>query len=455
MHMMPCPKAEFYSHARIKAILDLVSRSTMRLPSLLAFASTVILGAVAFASQPLDWVVAVVNEDVVTHQQLERETDDVERNLARIVEVLPERALLRKQVLDLLIDRSIQIQRAREINASVPANVMESAVQSFRDSNNIRTETDFKKMLSDLGVSAEMFRKSFNEDLLIRTVIQREVVPGIIVSEEDIEQFLRKEHQGYYDQRYLISHIQIATSNDMSRDEVSARKALAEEIRRRAQEGEQFEQLALEHSDAASNLQGGDMGWRKGSELPLTFLDGLADLDEGDITAVISTGNGHHILKLRGKEAVIDGQEIGRVQIKQISVDDTPDAEDLLSEVRRQVIEEGQDFDDLARIHSNDQSTADNGEDPAWVSFPDMLPEFQETIYSLEIGGLSAPMRSRFGWHLLKLIDVELKSIDVEEMRRDALQQIRQQRLEVARKRWLNTLKRRAHIDIREDELGI
>jgi len=421
----------------------------------LAALLTATLPAAAQRIVELDRVVAVVNDDVIVLSELERRIATVRAQLRQSGTPPPPRELLEQQVLDRLIVERIQLQRARSAGIRVDDEALNRAVAGIAQQNNL-TLRQFRDILERDGFDFSRFREDIRRELLISQLQQRQVTNRIVVSPREVENWLAtRAKQGSGENEYRLSHILLALPEAASPEQIAAVRAEAEQVLERLRAGAVFSQTAVAVSDGQQALDGGDLGWRKSTELPTIFADVVPDMEAGDVSDLIRSPSGFHIIKLeqvRGEERFVITQARARhILIVPDELVSDADAEVRLTQLKQR-IEGGEAFEELARSHSHDPATAVKGGDLGWVSPGQTVPEFEQEMNQLAPGEVSDPFRTQFGWHIVQVVE-RRDFDDTEQVRRSkAAEQIRARKREEELQMWMRQLRDEAYVEYRLEE---
>ena len=408
----------------------------------------------------LDGVAAIVDSGVVLRSELALRLDVVIANLreaqrqapAEQRRPLPPISVVESQVLDQLILRQIQLQRAERFGIVVSDEMLNRAISRIAEDNGLTLEQMPATMAAE-GIDYAMFRQETREQLILDQLLQREVIARISVAPREMEQCLARSASTLAeDVDYNISHILVGLSTTATREQADAARAEVEEIYSQLGNGADFAQLAIEHSDGQGALEGGSLGWRKGSQLPTFFADAIISMSAGDVSEPIQSGSGLHIVRLnetRGAQPVI----IDQIRVRHILMapneilDDAAIAQRLRG-IREQVLA-GDDFGAIAQALSEDPvSAAENG-DLGWVGPGDFVPEFEQVLAGLETGELSEPFRTRFGWHIAEVTDRRVYDTTEELKEQRCAEQIRASKLEEQQELWLRQIRDQAFVERR------
>ncbi|MCW5633438.1 MAG: peptidylprolyl isomerase [Rubrivivax sp.] len=403
-----------------------------------------------------DYIAAVVNQELVTAGEVERRVENARANAARQGLRLPPPAELRRQVFDSLIDERVIITVARESGVRVDEAELDRAVRSVAAQNRL-TLTQLRERLSADGSDMTRFRATLRDQLLIEKLREREVYPRIRVSDEEIEQYLaRRRAAAAGDVQLNIAQILVAVPEGASDAQVAERRARAAAALARVRSGEAFDRVARELSEDGNRERGGEIGLRPASRLPDLFSEAVRGFKVGEVSAEpLRSGAGFHILKLLERRGGAEpAAELTQTRVRHVLLRASPQltaevAAQRLAEYRA-AIESGQrSFEDIARQFSEDGSAAAGG-DLGWTTPGTMVPEFEAAMDELPVGGISAPVLSRFGVHLIQVLERRNVPLDPRQVREQARNVLREQKFEQAYLEWAKELRARAYIELRE-----
>ena len=425
----------------------------MKLRALILFAGG-LLSTPGMAAQDLDRIVAVINDDVIMRTELAEKIRTVTSQMQEQKIPLPPQPILEKQVLDRLIMTKLQIQTAQNTGIRVDDETLNRTISNIAAENELNLN-QFREILEGDGYGYETFRKDIRNEILISRLQQRQVDNRIIVTEREIENFLsNREFQGETDIEFHIAHILVAINEGASTRQVTKTRETADKVLSELQGGADFSNMAATYSDGQQALDGGDLGWRKAGQVPTLFADFITNMEVGDLSDIIKSPSGYHIIKLidkRSTEQVVVTQTKARHIL--IQPDELTTPEDALRRLRqlRMRIEGGDDFAELARAHSVDAMSAAQGGDLGWVNPGDLVPEFQRVMDSLEPGATSEPFRTQFGYHVVQVLDRREHDSTEDIKRARAREAIRRRKLDEARTDWLRQMRDEAYVEYRLD----
>ncbi|HXZ52504.1 MAG TPA: peptidylprolyl isomerase [Burkholderiales bacterium] len=426
-----------------------------------AFSFATLLPHVALAQAPLavDRIVAVVNKEVITASELADQVDAAERQLRRQGTPLPDHAALERQVLDRLILVKAQLQLARESGIRVDDTQLDKAIERIAESNHM-TVGEFRRTLERDGVDFDKFRRDVRDQIILARLREREVDDKIQVSDSEIDLFLeqQKENAATAKEEYNVAHILIRIPDQASPEQIAAAQARAEKARAEALAGGDFAKLAATYSDGPDALQGGALGWRGADRLPELFADALKTMKPGDVSAVLRSPAGFHLLKLLGTREAggADGPPVEQTHVRQILIKTNEavsedDARRRLEDLRERIVHGGASFAEMARLYSQDGSAAHGG-DLGWVYPGDTVPDFERAMNALKPGEISEPVKSPFGWHLVQVLERRTAGMSADRRRLMARQALRERKSDEAYQEWLRQLRDQTYVELHLDD---
>ena len=401
-----------------------------------------------------DFIVAVVNQELVTNAEVEQRLARIREDAVRSKAQLPPIAELRKQVLDQLIDERVQITNARENGPKVDDAELERAVGNVALQNQM-TLPQLRARLQQQGIAYNTFRSNVRDQLLTERVREREVNARIRIGNDEVDALLDKRRSAAGNAVQLnIAQILVTVPEGASADVMAQRQKRAEAALARVKAGESFETVSREVSEDGNKAQGGVIGLRPADRLPDLFVDGVKLLKDGEVTpALLRSGAGFHVLKLVERQsggAFTAQQTRARHILLRVSPQLSADAASRrLAEFKRTIQSGAKSFEQLARDNSEDGSAAQGGE-LGWASPGTFVPEFEETMNALPLNGLSEPLVSRFGVHLIQVLERRQVAIDIKQQREQARNVLREQKFEDAYAEWIRDLRGRAYVEMRE-----
>lgn len=405
----------------------------------------------AATANELDRIVAVVEEDVIMESELEEQLQRVRDALRQAGTEMPPTTVLERQVMERLVLEKIQLQVADQAGVEIEESVIDQAVEDIARRNNLSLD-QFREILASEGYEFATFREQIKQEIIIAKLRREEVDNRVRVTDNEVDNFLLNEQVGDEETEYRLSHILIAIPTGAGNDAIRATRAKAEETLARLDAGEDFRAVAISVSDGQQALEGGDLGWRKGGEIPSLFADSVSNMEPGDISGLITSPSGFHIIQLTdkrsGEKIMVEQWKVRHILLKPNELVTADMALNRLKQIHLR-IESGADFGLLARTNSDDRGSALQGGELGWVSKGQMVPEFEEVMTAMEVGVLSKPFKSEFGYHILQVTDTRLYDGTEEVRRNRARQALRQQKIEERRQTWLRRLRDEAYVEFR------
>lgn len=413
-------------------------------------------GGLQAGVEPLDQIVAVVNDDVIAKSELDTSVSEMQAQLAQKGVTPPPLAILRQQVLDRMISKRLQLQTAQRLGLSVDDDTVTKAIANIARTNNI-TLLQLREVLERDGISFPLFREQLREDILINRLKQKEVINRIVITEQDVNNFLAREI-GSQRQRSAVHllHILIATPEGASPEDIQAANNKAQKVYEDLGKGADFAQTAMRVSDGRQALEGGDLGWIETSRIPTLFTKLVDTLEPGQVSEPIRNASGFHIVKLQevkgGHKTIVKQTHARHILINTNEIVSDSEAKQRLETLRERIVN-GESFEALARSHSDDKASAIKGGDLGWTSPGDLVPEFEEQMNALAIGEISQPFKTQFGWHIVQPLERREHDSTDEVLRNTARQAIQKQKSEEAIDLWLRRLRDEAYVEVHLDEL--
>lgn len=408
----------------------------------------------------LDGVAAVVDEGVVLKSELTERLELVMANLEQRQQELPPEqrrplppvSVIEQQVLDQLIIREIQLQRARRIGINVNDDMLNEALGRVAQGLGYTLE-ELPTFLASQNVNYAAYREDSRRDLMVEQLEQRDVINRISITPRELEQCLAAtDANASNDFDYNISHILISVPAAATQQDVEAARKRIEELHARLVAGEDFARLAVATSHAQTALDGGSLGWRKGAQLPTLFADIVSRMEPGDFSEPIASTGGFQIVKLndmRGAErTMVDQLHARHILLRPNEILDDAAVQQKMLGVRAQIVG-GDDFATVARAVSEDTVSANEGGDLGWLSPGDTVPEFEQAMAALPMGELSQPIKSRFGWHLMQVLERRSYDTTDETKRSNCARQIRAAKAEEELELWVRKLRDQAFVEVR------
>ena len=400
-----------------------------------------------------DRIIAVVNEEVITLHELRSRMAQVERQLRQQGTQLPPRDLLEKHILERLIVDRVQVQLAKETGLRIDDAQLDQALARIAEGNRMGL-AEFRANLEQDGIPWMKFREEIRNEMTIGRLREREVDSKILVSEGEIDNFLEA-GGAMGSEEFNLAHILLRVPEQARTEQLVRLQARAEDILAQLRRGADFAQLAASNSDAPDGLSGGLMGWRPLDRLPSLFAEEVPKLKPGEVSAVLRSPAGFHILKLLERRGgAIKAQPVEQTRARHILIKTSelvPEAEARRKLVTlKERISHGADFAELARLHSNDLSAAKGG-DLGWLNPGDTVPDFERAMNSLKPGQVGEPVQSPFGWHLIQVLERRM-DVSKERVRQTARMALRERKADEAYQDWLRQMRDRAYVEYRLED---
>jgi len=421
-----------------------------------SFAATAVSAAeLSQTGEFLDGIAAIVNEGVVLKSQLRKQTAIIiERASKQDPPMpLPPAEVLREQLLERLIVNEIQLQRAERIGLQISDQILNQAIQRIADQNGVSFE-DMPAMLAADGVDYASFRSDLREELTLDQLRRIDVGQRISVSPREIEQCVADlEGNAAIESDYNLSHILISLPEAATTAEVDEARQEADEIYRQLQDGADFRQMALQHSDAQTALDGGALGWMKGSELPTIYTDIVVGLGAGEVSKPFRSASSFHIVKVNEVRSAVQHSEVNQVKVRHILIQpneiiDDETAKQELNNARERIAA-GEDFGEIAKLLSDDPGSGSLGGDLGWTGPGTFAPEFEAMVESTDIGEVSEPFRTVFGWHILEVLGRRVYDNTEDLKKNNCIARIRNGKMEEETQLWLRRIRDEAFVDTR------
>ena len=401
-----------------------------------------------------DYIAAVVNQELVTAGEVQRRVEGALAEARRRGARLPPEAELRRQVLDALIDERVIITNARESGLRVEEAEIDRAVQNIAAQNQISMEV-LRQRLAAEGMDYARFRATLRDQIMIERMREREVYRRIQISDEEVDKILDEERARINAAAETnLAQILVTVPERADEATVAARRERVMAALARVRGGEAFDVVAREVSEDGNRARGGEIGLLPAARLPDVFIEATRLLRPGEVTAQpLRSGAGFHILKVVERKEIPLG-EATETRARHVLLRTSPQlsaevASRRLADYRRQIETGARSFEDIARQYSEDGSAASGGE-LGWAGPGVMVPEFEAAMNALPVGGLSAPVVSRFGVHLIQVLERRKVVLDVKQLREQARNALREQRFEQVYLDWTKELRSRAYIEFRE-----
>lgn len=414
----------------------------------LVFLSSIVASVSAFAAETLDNILVEINNEIITESELQKRIADIRGQLIKRKGAAPSVKQLRKKVLDRMVLDMLQINRASQYGIKMSTAGLNKRIESFAQKNKLTVPQLRQALLQD-GINFIDFREQIRRDTIIRRAQKSLVFDKIKISDHEIQQFLNNQKQNAKDTSYRLSHILIAVPEAADSKSLQQAKARAEQALKRIKSGEHFDQIAVELSSGQKALEGGDLGWRSASELPGLFLNAATSLGKGEVSKILQSPSGFHLIKMVDKKAqkqVLVEETLARhILIKVDALTSDEAARKKLEGLYKQ-LKEGADFATLAKQHSEDIGSKGSGGSLGWSTPGNFVPQFEAVMKSLQKNQISRPFKSQFGWHIIQLQDRRQSDKTRLVARNKAYQAIQASKADEALELWLRRLRDEAYI---------
>jgi peptidyl-prolyl cis-trans isomerase SurA len=419
----------------------------------LAFAPFVMANELSTTGEFIDGVAAVVDDGVVLKSQLDEQ-------LARILQraqdqdmELPPAGELRDQILERLILTEIQLQRADRMGVYVSDQMLNESIGQLAAQNGVAFE-DMPEILASEGVSYASFRRDLREEITLDSLRRADVGRRISYSPREIEMCIADmEDNVALNSEYNLSNITLSISESASAVQIEEVIAEADLIISRINDGADFAALAIRYSDAQNALDGGALGWLKGTQLPTLYTNVVAEMKPGDVTDPIRTPSSLHIVRINDMRSAIKQSEIDQVNVRHILVTPNEIIDDQTAKQRLdsalEKIADGEDFAELAKLLSDDPGSSNSGGDMGWTGTGVFVSEFEAVVDDTEVGEISEPFQTRFGWHIVEVLGRRVYDNTEDLKESDCIATIRNGKMEEETMLWMQRLRDEAYVDIR------
>lgn len=420
----------------------------------------VLFSGMCFAEgkQLLDRVVAIVNDSVITSSELNAQVELSKKQIIAQNMQMPDESVLRKQVLQHLIDVDLEMQMAKQNGIAVDNTELNEAIEKISTANHLSL-SQLREEITKQGLSWQEYRQNIRKEMIITRIQQKAVGKDVIVTNEQVDQYLKT--AGQVDNSNLTYHLKnivIPLNEEPTTEQLKRAKIEADNLLNKIKKGDDFSRLAIEESSGEFALEGGDLGERHLAELPEVFAKEVVSMKVGQVVGPIRTGNGFHLIKLIAIGGENQRHMITQTHVRHILL--KPDASMVPSEAIKQVnniyqqIKSGKDFTLMAKQYSLDASSAVKGGDLGWVNPGELVPEFEKAMNNLPLHKVSKPVKTQYGWHLIEVVGRRQKD-DSEAFKKQQVRQFLQQRKFVeAVQNWQQHLRSQAYINIVDKDLA-
>jgi peptidyl-prolyl cis-trans isomerase SurA len=412
-------------------------------------------------SKVLDSIYVVVNDEVITKNEVKNRVEQVAQRMRAQGAQLPDMADLQRQVVEAMIVERAQVQLAKEYGVKVDDATLDRAIGRIAEGQKMSVQ-DMRNQMEKEGLPFAQFREEIRSEIMLQQLREHEVDRKIQVSDAEVDTYLAAQKAAAADRVEMnISQILVSIPQNASPEQIAARKARADEVMRQLRTGADFAKIAATYSDSPDALKGGEIGWRDPDRLPPLFTGELRKLKPGQVTPVIKSNTGFHIIKLVDKRTPADSQAgpaaaEQQTHARHILMKVTPtmteaEVKRKLLELKEKIDNKAATFEDLAKQYSQD-GTGSKGGDLGWLVTGDVPAEFEAAMSQLKPGEISGVVQSPFGFHLIQVLERKTEDTSKEKERLMARQVIHERKLQEATEDWARELRDRAYVEFREDK---
>jgi peptidyl-prolyl cis-trans isomerase SurA len=402
----------------------------------------------------LDRIAVVVNDGVVLQSQIDSQVTVIARRLRDQGTPLPAPSVLRQQITERLVLQEIQLQRAQKLGMKVTDEALNNALRDVAKQNHIEF-SQLPDALTGEGIVYAEYREQMRREMTLSLLRQRDVYTHIYVSPRELDQFIAKQSADKSGETgYDVAHILLALPEAASPGQLEQVEKRAEEVYQRASRGEDFGELAVANSQAQSALERGQLGWRKGNELPTFMAEAVVKMTPGEVSRPVRTPSGFHIIRLNNVRSdsqplMVEQLHARHILLKPNELQDDETVRGRLQTIRDRIASGSEDFAAIAKAVSEDPGSASEGGDLGWTSAGTFVPEFEQALGKLADNEISLPFRTQYGWHVAQMLGKRTQDMSTDERKRRAFEQIRTSKLDEETELWLRRLRDEAFVDYR------
>ncbi|WP_283150821.1 peptidylprolyl isomerase [Silvimonas soli] len=426
----------------------------MKLRSIFALAALVTTIAAPVSQgadvQTVDRIVAVVNREVITANELAARVAQVRQNLKSQKIAEPPMDVLQRQVLERMINEDVQLQFAASTGLKVDDAQLDQATTALAKQNKM-TVPQFRDALTGQGITWPEFRKQIRTEMTLQRLRQREVDNRVVVTDAEVDEYL-KLNANKQQMDYRLAHVQVAVPENATPDEVQARRAKIVAARQAISDGKDFGTVAAQYSTAKDATEGGQLGWYAAGSLPQQMVDLLQQMQPGQLTDIIRSPAGFELVKLmevrkQDSQQMVQQTHVRHILIRPSELVSEAEAKAKLIQIRDR-IDHGTKFEEMARAFSEDGSAAKGG-DLGWMNPGETVPEFEHAMDALKIGDVSQPVQTQFGFHLIQVLDRRQQDVTQDRERFGVRNELRQRKADDQYESWARQLRDTAYVDLR------
>jgi peptidyl-prolyl cis-trans isomerase SurA len=414
------------------------------------------------SAKVIDSIHVVVNDEVITKNEVRNRVAQTVQNLkARNVQ-LPDQTTLERQVVESMIVERAQLQLAKEMGVRVDDRRLDATIGRIAENQKMSVQ-ELRNQMEKEGLAYAQFREDIRNEIMMQQLREHEVDSKIQVSEAEIDTYLAASKAAAAERVEMnLAQILVAVPENASPEQIAARRARAEEVARQLRTGAEFGKMAATYSDAPDALKGGDIGWRDPDRLPPVFATELRKLNAGQVTPIIKTNVGFHILRVADKRSLAEAASnepavVQQTRVSHILMKPTPtmtaaEVRKKLLELKEKVVNKTATFEDLARQNSQEPGSAAKGGDLGWLEPGDAGPEFDQALASLKPGEISDVIESAFGFHILRVTERKSEDQSAQKERNAARQVLRERKMQEGLEDWMRQVRDRAYVEFREEQ---
>lgn len=408
-------------------------------------------------AEVLDNIIAIVEDDVILENELQKEVNTIEQRIAASKSPMPPLSVLRRQVLERMIVDKLQRQLADKAGINVSEEMLISSATDIARRNNM-TLDEFRVELEKQGMNYASFLENMKNEIIVNELRGREIGGRIKVTDREVEHYLETQGKvGEELNQYHLGHILIALPEGASASAIQKAQAKADDLVKKLRAGQDFTQTAMSESNDGNALKGGDLGWRTLRDMPTLFIGEVDKLRQGDISEPLRSPSGFHIIKMLERKGLADAHTIVKTKVRHILIKTNELVDDAEASKRLWTLKErianGDDFAALARAHSDDKGSAIKGGSLDWVEPGALVKPFEEAMSKLKINEISDPVQTQFGWHLIQVLDRENRDNSAEFKKNQVREAIRKRKIEEETELWMRKLRDEAFVEIYSNRL--
>ncbi len=409
-------------------------------------------------AEVLDNIIAIVEDDVILENELQKEVATIEQRITASKSQMPPMSILRHQVLERMIVDKLQRQLAEKAGINISEETLTSSAGDIAKRNNMSPE-EFRVELEKQGMSYAAFLENMKNEIVVNELRQREIGGRIKVTDREVEHYLETQQGKVGEElvQYHLGHILIALPEGASAAAIQKAQTKADEVVKKLRAGQDFTQTAMSESNDGNALKGGDLGWRTLRDMPTLFVNEVGKLRQGSISEPLRSPSGFHIIKMLELKGLADGHTVVKTKVRHILIKTNELLDDAEASKRAWALKErltsGDDFATLARAHSDDKGSAIKGGSLDWVESGALVKPFEEAMSKLKINEISDPIQTQFGWHIIQVLDRENRDNSAEFKKNQVRDAIRKRKIEEETELWLRKLRDEAFVEIKENRI--